>query len=81
MTQQINGMVKEKLIKCDTHFSNDQIEAIMKVLEDSGYSDMYEALGTIRRTAESSGDLYYLRNALKIIARIARESKAKAEGK
>jgi len=44
MTQQINGTVREKLINCDTHFDNDQIEAIMKVVEDSGYSDMYEAL-------------------------------------
>ena len=41
---------------------------------------MYEALGTIKRTAESSGDITYLQNALKIIARIARETKLKAEG-
>ena len=47
MTQQINGMFIEKLINCDTHFDNDQIEAIMKVLEDSGYSDMYEALKSV----------------------------------
>ena len=44
MTQQINGMVRERLINCNTHFDFDQIEAIMKVVEDSGYSDMYEAL-------------------------------------
>ncbi len=41
--------------------------------------EMYEALGTIKRTAESSGDLYYLQNALKTIARIVREIKAKAD--
>lgn len=44
--------------------------------------DIYEALGTIKRTAESGGnDISYLQNALKTIARIAREAKAKAEGK
>jgi len=37
-------MVRERLINYDTHFDNDQVEAVMRVLEDSGYSDMYEAL-------------------------------------
>lgn len=44
MTQQINGMVRERLVNCDTHFDNDQIEAVMQVVEDSGYFDLYEAL-------------------------------------
>lgn len=43
--------------------------------------ELYEALGTIKRTAESSGPEAYLQNALKIIARIAREAKAKADGR
>jgi len=42
---------------------------------------MVEALGTIRRTAESSGDLPYLQGVLKTIARIARETLTEAEGK
>lgn len=42
---------------------------------------MAEALGTIKRTAESSGDLYYLQNALKIIAYQARQALAEVEGK
>ena len=44
MSQRSNGMVRERLINCDTHFDNDQVEAVMQVVEDSGYSDMYEAL-------------------------------------
>lgn len=44
MTLQINGMVKERLLNCDTHFDFDQIKAIMGVIGDSGYSDLYEAL-------------------------------------
>ncbi len=44
MAQQIASTVRERLINCDTHFDNDQIEAVMQVIEDSGYFDMYEAL-------------------------------------
>lgn len=40
---------------------------------------MHKVLGTIKRTAESSGDLYYLQNALKIIAYQARQALAKVE--
>ena len=47
MTQQINGMVRERLVNCATHFDSDQIEAVMAVLEDSGYSDMCEALKAV----------------------------------
>ena len=43
-------MIKERLINCGTHFENDQIEAVIRVFEDSGYSDMYEALKEICRT-------------------------------
>ena len=44
MTQQINGTVRGKLINCDTHFDNDQIEAVMRVIDKAGFLDMYEAL-------------------------------------
>lgn len=44
--------------------------------------DMREALKTIKRTAESSGDsVYYLQNALKIIRQITQKVIAKTEVK
>ncbi len=48
------GKLKERLINCDTHFTGDQIEAIMKVLEDSGYSKMYEALKMVKEVMDIS---------------------------
>ena len=42
---------------------------------------MYEALGTIKRTAQSSGDnVDYLKNALRVIARISEEAIADMDG-
>jgi len=44
--------------------------------------ELYEVLGTIKRTAESSGDtIYYLQNCLKAIARIAKEAILKVKVK
>ncbi len=49
-------------------------------LLDAVAPKMYEALGTIKRTAESSGgDIYYLQNALKIISRIVKETLAECK--
>ncbi len=42
---------------------------------------LYEALGTIKRTTESSGDKVYLQNVLRTIARISREALAPVGGK
>lgn len=47
MTQQILGMVKERLINCSTRFDNDQIDAVMEIVEKSGYSEIYEALSDL----------------------------------
>jgi len=42
---------------------------------------LYEALGTIKRTAQSSGDnVDYLKNALRVIARISKEAIADMDG-
>jgi len=84
VTQQIVGMAKEKLINCDTHFSNDQIEAIIRVLEDLGYSDMYEALKEISAGLMLNQDnltMDSLRYVIKASTEIANNALAKAEGK
>ena len=49
---------REKLLNNDTYFGNDQIEAVMQVVKDSVYSDMYEALKAITTQFSKLDKLY-----------------------
>jgi len=69
--------IRERLINCDTHFDNDQIEAVMKVVEDSGYSDMYEACKKLVEWDESHGNA----KLISIACSLARAVTRKMEGK
>ena len=69
--------VRERLINCDTHFDNDQIEAVMRVLDDSGYSDMYEALKQIRSDLATD----YATTILTTTQDMISQALSKAEGK
>ena len=79
MTQQINGMVRERLINCDTHFDNGQIEAVMEVVEQSGYSELYDALKAIDGYLSASfpANLTRKKHAVELLDKAL----AKAEGR
>ncbi len=65
---------------CRTSSNLNEVEANAHLIASA--PDMYEALGIIKRTTESSGEsIHYLQNALRVITHIAKEALAKAEGK
>ena len=69
---------RRRLLECDTHFDGDQIEAVMQVVEESGYSEMYRALKEITELAPR--DKLRLPYAIQAVE-IADKALAKAEMK
>jgi len=77
-------MIKEYTAACGCKISTTENSSLCNIEYcrlHSASKGMYEALGTIIRTAESSGDdVVYLKNCLKTIIRIAKEAKMESGG-